>query len=320
MNKKRKKIVLIILVLIAAVAVFHHFTKNTPERRKAQIEKLLNKTYWIDEDYTETEYLHKGEEVRPGVKYKYEYYFYKDDGKLYCNVKIHVSDEDEEPVCWFYNMFKGEVEIREDDPKEGTSGTIRLKNAVSEDDRYKSEQESEDTASYHYDIKKKAISMSVSGDLVITQIDSKTTDDSPFLEHDTLLFINKEDLHNLLQNITNSEELTDYIQNEDIPSGQVHFSVRGDYDDEKGIVNCYFRGKELSAEVMDTYPEYWEDFMKNIYSIIKEKLYYQRLDVNIILVEEDYTPVYVYTKDGFTTDTSVVDNIWSEVEWNLTKS
>ena len=32
------------------------------------------------------------------------------------------------------------------------------------------------------------------------------------------------------------------------------------------------------------------------------------------------TPVYVYTKDGFTTDTSVVDNLWSELEWNLTKS
>lgn len=322
MSKKKK--ILLIVILIVAVFGVRQLTKDTPGRREAKIEKILNKTYWINEYYENTnDYIYDGNEVETGVTCKYEYHFYKDDGKLYCCIKVHLSDENHNPVAWFYDLFKGEVEIKEDD-SEGSKGTLSIKNSIEESERYKSELDSESVV-YHYNAKEKRIQLiqlMQDFSIELAQEDERLSDDSEFQEHDTLFYTTESNLRNLRE----LGDIADYIRSSSAPpytgldEGKVLFSARENYDEVKGIEDVYIAVKNLDSTSIEAMKDYWESFMKDIYAIITKKLYYPQLEINLILEAEDYTAVYVYTKDGFSTDTSDVDKSWQDsMNWDLTE-
>lgn len=302
MNKKRIKIFLFIIVLIAGV---WHFAGNTPRGRKAQIEKMLNKTYWVNEYYQDVTYKNNGEQVRPGVKYKYEYHFYKDEGKLYCNVKLHISDEDKEPLCWFYDMFKGEVEIEEKDTEKGIKGTLNLKNSISESDWYRSEIDSESLA-YRYDAKEKSLKIYSVDEADVIQADEKMDDDSEFLEYDTFYYVSADDFARVLHDLPNSEKLCRKIKGVGEKTSPVKCKVSSYFDVDKGSEFCYFQA-DLSYATIRRHPENWEGFMKENYSALGEILYYPGIDIHLILRDEDGTAVLAYTKDGLSMDPSDID-------------
>lgn len=321
MSKKKK--ILLIVILIVAVFGVRQLTKDTPRSRETKIEKILNKTYWIDEDYQNTNYTYDGNEVETGVTCKYEYYFYKEDGKLYCCIKVHLSDEDHNPVAWFYDLFKGEVEIKEDD-SEGSKGTLSIKNSIKEAERYKSELDSK-SIWYHYDAKGKKLQLNQNSSTKLVQEDEQLSDDSEFQEHDTLFYVTESNLSNLMDGLVQSGEMIDYIISSDPPykmedNEEVTFDIRRDYDEDKGIYDVYLAIENLDLTSIEAMQDYWESFMNDIYEIITKKLYYPQLEINLILEDEDYTAVYVYTKDGFGTDTSDVDKSWQDsMNWDLTQ-